>query len=110
MEKPTYDVIGNEPDKIRKIEEKVSEKVVNTCVYTLRNEDETMGNLLMETLLKDDKVRFTTFLKKRRLENNITVTIQTNNKNYTPRTALTQALEKIIEDCTQLKREFLSHI
>ena len=106
MDKPRYHVITNEPNKHQKLNEQKNEKTVNTCTYTLENEDDTMGNLLMETLLDNPRVYFVTYEKKRELENNITLTIRTDRENYTPRDAFEDALKKIIEKCIEIQSEF----
>ena len=85
------------------------EKVENTSLFTINDEDHTFGNAVKMMLLRNPEVRFVAYRKPHPLENKIEIKIQTNN-NTTPINAFREALKNLnddIDDCIkQFEEEF----
>ena len=93
-------------EKVTKIKE---EKVENTCLFVITNEDHTFGNAVKMMLLRNPKIRFVAYRKPHPLENKIEIKIQTNGE-ITPLEAFREALQNLnsdIDSCVkQLEDEF----
>ena len=85
------------------------EKIKNTCLFTINDEDHTFGNAIKMMLLRNPDVRFVAYRKPHPLENKIEIKIQTND-NTTPNKAFREALNNLnadIDDCIkQFEEEF----
>ena len=77
------------------------EKIDNTSLFIINNEDHTFGNAVKMMLLRNPKVRYVAYRKPHPLENKIEIKIQTNGE-ITPIKALREALKNLnddIDDC-----------
>ena len=85
------------------------EKIDNTSLFIINNEDHTFGNAVKMMLLRNPKVRYVAYRKPHPLENKIEIKIQTNG-DITPTKALREALKNLnddIDDCVKnLDEEF----
>ena len=99
-------------EKQEKITIKKEEKVDNTSLFIINDEDHTFGNSVKMMLLRNPKIRFVAYRKPHPLENKIEIKIQTNGE-ITPIDAFREALRNLIEDiddCTkQLDEEFQNY-
>ncbi len=99
-------------EKQEKIIIKKEEKVDNTSLFIINDEDHTFGNSVKMMLLRNPKIRFVAYRKPHPLENKIEIKIQTNGE-ITPIDAFREALRNLIEDiddCTkQLDEEFQNY-
>ena len=101
----------NAPEIFEQFKEQ-EEKIQNTYLFIINDEDHTFGNAVKMMLLRNPKIRFVAYRKPHPLENKIEIKIQTNGK-ITPLNALREALKNLnedIEDCIkQLDTEFQNH-
>ena len=84
-------------------------KIKNTSLFTINDEDHTLGNAVKMMLLRNPEVRFVAYRKPHPLENKIEIKIQTSD-NTTPIKAFREALKNLnddIDDCIkQFEEEF----
>ena len=81
------------------------EKIENTCLFTINDEDHTFGNAVKMMLLRNPNVRFVAYRKPHPLENKIEIKIQTN-KETTPYKAFKEALKNLNEDIDECVKQF----
>ena len=88
------------------------EKIENSCLFIINDEDHTFGNAVKMMLLRNPKIRYVAYRKPHPLENKINIKIQTNGE-ITPKEAFREALRNLnadIDDCVkQLEEEFQSY-
>ena len=93
----------------KKVTAQTEEKIKDTCLFIINDEDHTFGNAVKMMLLRNPDVRFVAYRKPHPLENKIEIKIQTN-KNTTPIKAFRDALKNLnddIDDCIkQFEEEF----
>jgi len=103
------DVFEQFKEQENKVKCQKVEKLENTCLFTIHDEDHTFGNAVKMMLLRNPDVRFVAYRKPHPLENKIEIKIQTN-KNTTPHKAFREALKNLnddIDDCIkQFEEEF----
>ena len=96
----------------KKVTAQTEEKIKDTCLFIINDEDHTFGNAVKMMLLRNPKIRFVAYRKPHPLENKIEIKIQTNGE-VTPLDAFREALRNLIEDiddCTkQLDEEFQNY-
>ncbi|KAL7721270.1 DNA-directed RNA polymerase II subunit RPB11 [Entamoeba marina] len=103
MNAPDLDELYNMQPGEKKIE--CEENIQNTAKFTLIKEDHTIGNLLRVQLLNDKDVLFAGYRNPHPLTNKIEITIRTNG-NVSPKTALENAINALIEEIDIMGREF----
>ena len=95
----------------RKVVIQPVEKIKNTCLFIINEEDHTFGNAVKMMLLRNPKIRYVAYRKPHPLENKIEIKIQTNE--ITPLDAFREALKNLIDDiddCTkQLEEQFQNY-
>ena len=88
------------------------EKLQNTCLFIINEEDHTFGNVVKMMLLRNPKIRYVAYRKPHPLENKIEIKIQTNG-DISPLEAFQEALKNLnedVDDCTrQLEEEFQNY-
>ena len=92
----------------KKVQCKKVEKMENTCLFIINDEDHTFGNAVKMMLLRNPNVRFAAYRKPHPLENKIEIKIQTN-KETTPDIAFKEALKNLnddIDDCMKQLDEY----
>lgn len=93
------------PDGVDKVTVTPDPKVLNTAVVKFEREDHTLGNLLRAQLLKDSKVVFAAYKVEHPLFANFVMRIQTE-EGYTPKEALKNACNSLINELLLLKNRF----
>ena len=88
------------------------EKIQNTYLFIINDEDHTFGNAVKMMLLRNPKIRFVAYRKPHPLENKIEIKIQTNGE-IAPKEAFREALKNLnedIDDCIkQLDEDFQNY-
>ena len=94
------------PDGVPKLQIETDPKTPNTIIVTFEREDHTLGNLLVQQLLKNEKVLFAAYKIEHPLFPVFKMRIQTRSEDYRPQAALKQACNSIIVTLGNLKEKF----
>ena len=88
-------------EKVNKVIYQSEEKIENTELFIINDEDHTFGNVVKMMLLRNPKIRFVAYRKPHPLEKKIEIKIRTNGE-ITPLAAFKEALQNLnddIQDC-----------
>ena len=91
-------------DQEEKVIEHPEEKIQNTSLFIINDEDHTFGNAVKMMLLRNPKIRFVAYRKPHPLENKIEIKIKTNGE-ITPLNAFREALRNLNDDIEDCKKE-----
>jgi len=93
------------PPDVKKVSFKKDGKIQNAAAFVIEKEDHTLGNLIRMQLLNDPNVIFAGYRMPHPLDHKIVIKIQTN-KNSTPTTTLTTAINNLKDEFSLLEERF----
>lgn len=93
----------------------MSDKITSTfsagssIVYTIKDEDHTLGNILRSSLLQQPGVNVAAYRIPHPLEKKMTVTISTNGT-VTPPEALNRTIDELALECDSMETSFMQSL